>query len=122
MRRALLLVDDDPTVRRLLSLTLPMQDYEILESDGPDAVELARRGRPDLVFLDWRLPGARGEDVLRELKAERGELPVIVLTAEHAQRERETALALGADLFLTKPFSPLELIGAVERLLGTEPP
>jgi CheY-like chemotaxis protein len=122
MTRVLLLVDDDPSVRRLLSLTLPVEGYEILESDGPDAVELARRGRPDLVFLDWRLPEARGEDVLRQLKTEHDELPVIVLTAEQAPRERETALALGADLFLTKPFSPLELIGAVERLLGAESP
>jgi DNA-binding response OmpR family regulator len=120
--RRLLLVDDDPSVRRLLALTLPVEGYEIVESEGPDAVELARCGRPDLVFLDWRLPGARGEDVLRELKSEHDELPVIVLTAEQAPRERETALALGADLFLTKPFSPLELIGAVERLLGAESP
>ena len=59
-------------------------------------------------------------DVLRELK--RGSTPpVIVLTAEQAPRERRTALGLGADLFLTKPFSPLELIEAVERLLGPEP-
>ena len=72
------------------------------------------------MFLDWRLPGARGDDVLRGLKRVRPELPVIVLTAEHAPRERETALALGADLFLTKPFSPLELIQAVERLLGPD--
>ncbi len=115
-----MLVDDDPSVRRLLSLTLPVEGFEILESDGSDAVELARRGQPDLIFLDWRLPGARGEDVLRELK--RGSTPpVIVLTAEQAPRERRTALGLGADLFLTKPFSPLELFEAVERLLGPEP-
>ena len=122
MRRVLLLVDDDPSVRRLLSLTLPVEGYEIVESDGPDAVELARQHEPDLVFLDWRLPGARGEDLLRELKADDAGLPVIVLTADRAARERETALELGADLFLTKPFSPLELIGAVERLLGSGSP
>jgi DNA-binding response OmpR family regulator len=116
-----MLVDDDPSVRRLLALTLPVAGFEIVESDGSDAVELARREQPDLVFLDWRLPDARGEDVLRELKSARSTPPVIVLTAEQAPRERQTALALGADLFLTKPFSPLELIEAVERLLGPEP-
>ena len=116
-----MLVDDDPLVRRLLSLTLPDEGFEIVESDGSDAVELARREQPDLVFLDWRLPGVRGEDVLRELKSAGSTPPVIVLTAEQAPRERWTALELGADPFLTKPFSPLELIEAVERLLGPEP-
>lgn len=121
MTRTVMLVDDDVSVRRLLSLTLPGEGYEIVESDGPDAVELAEREQPDLVFLDWRLPGARGEDVLRALKRARDGPPVIVLTADQSPRERQTALGLGADLFLTKPFSPLELIGAVERLLGPEP-
>jgi DNA-binding response OmpR family regulator len=119
MTRIVMVVDDDPSVRRLLSLT-PVEGFDIVDSEGPDAIGLAERVRPDLVFLDWRLPGARGEDLLRELKSARGELPVIVLTAEQAPGERKTALALGADLFLTKPFSPLELIGAVERLLGPE--
>ena len=74
------------------------------------------------MVLDWRLPpGVRGEDVLRELKSAAGAPPVIVLTADQAPRERQTALELGADLFLTKPFSPLKLIEAVERLLGPEP-
>jgi CheY-like chemotaxis protein len=120
MTRVVMLVDDDASVRRLLSLTLPAEGFEIVESEGPDAVELARRSRPDLVFLDWRLPGGRGEDVLRELKGEHRDLPVIVLTADQGPREREAALRLGADLFLTKPFSPIELIEAVERLLGQE--
>ena len=121
MTHVVMLVDDDVSVRRLLALTLPVEGFEIVESEGADAVELAERSRPDLVFLDWRLLETRGEDVLRGLKQVRPELPVIVLTAEHAPRERETALELGADLFLTKPFSPLELIQSVERLLGPDP-
>ena len=64
-----MLVDDDASVRRLLSLTLPDEGFAIVESEGPDAVDLARRTRPDLVFLDWRLPGARGEDLCRSSRA-----------------------------------------------------
>jgi CheY-like chemotaxis protein len=115
--RVVLLVDDDPFVRRLLRLTLPVEGYEVVESAGDDALELAGACRPALVLLDWRLPGSSGAEVLRALKQRWPLLPVIVLTAEQAPGERRLAFELGADRYVTKPFSPLELIEAVERLL-----
>ena len=113
-----MVVDDDPSVRDLLRLTLPVDGFEVVEAgDGMQALGAARQRRLDLVLLDWRMPGASGHEVLRELKRREPDLPVIVLTAEPASALRDVARSLGADEFLTKPFSPLELLGAVERFL-----
>lgn len=72
---------------------------------------------PDLVLLDWKMPGRSGSEVLDELKRSYPDLPVIVLTAEIQEHHRVLAESLGVDVFLTKPFSPLELLETVERLL-----
>jgi CheY-like chemotaxis protein len=119
----LLIADDDESIRRLLRLTLPNEGFEIVEArDGAEALERAFDDAPDLVVLDWRMPNRSGEEVLRELIKLHPDLPVIVLTAEQETRERETATALGARAFLTKPFSPLQLIAAVESLLEQPQP
>jgi CheY-like chemotaxis protein len=119
----LLIVDDDESIRRLLRLTLPNEGFEIVEArDGSEALDRAFDDAPDLVVLDWRMPNRSGEEVLRELHKLHPGLPVIVLTAEHEGGERELATALGARAFLTKPFSPLQLIAAVERLLDHPEP
>jgi len=119
-----LIVDDDPAVRALLATTLPPERYEIAQAaDGREALELARKRAPSLVLLDWRIPRLSGAEVLAELKRTLPAVPVIVLTAEIQSRHRHEARRLGADLFLTKPFSPLELLEAIERLLpGGEAP
>lgn len=75
---------------------------------------------PDLVLLDWRMPERSGAEVLAETKRRHPDLPVIVLTAE-GERHRPEAETLGVDEFLTKPFSPLQLLDAVERLLAERP-
>ena len=118
--RSILIADDDDWVRRLLGMTLPGDEFEIVEArDGNEALAIATGTRPlDLVLLDWRMPGASGEDVLRALKGARPEVPVIVLTGETAPSYRRVAETLGVDEFLTKPFSPLQLLDAVERLIG----
>jgi CheY-like chemotaxis protein len=117
--RRVLIVDDDENLRQLLLLTLPSEGYEIVEAhDGSEALERASSAAPDLVVLDWRLPGRSGEEVLRELSREHPGLPVIVLTAEQEQSQRDIAASLGASAFLTKPFSPLELLSSVEQLLA----
>jgi CheY-like chemotaxis protein len=90
--------------------------------NGREALDLVRRKTPDLVLLDWNMPGRAGADVLDELKQSNPDLPVIVLTAEHRPPHRALAEALGVDVFLTKPFSPLELLDAVERLLAQGAP
>ena len=113
----ILIVDDDPAVRRLLRTTLS-EEYEIEEAvDGDHGVALAESFHPDLVLLDWQMPGRTGGEVLAELKRTNPGPAVIMLTAEREPEYRELAESLGVDGFLTKPFSPLELLATVERLL-----
>ncbi len=114
----LLLVDDDDAVRSLLRMTLPLGEFVVVEAaDGEAALAELERERPDIVLLDWKLPGRSGGEVLAALRREHPGLPVIVLTADVTAKTREEATALGADTFLTKPFSPRELLGVVERLV-----
>jgi CheY-like chemotaxis protein len=107
------LVDDEEPLRTLLRATLLPSEYEVMEArTGEEALALFSREQPDLVVLDWKLPGRSGAEILQELKASRPDLPVIVLTAD------QRADAARADAFLIKPFSPLELLDLIERLLG----
>ncbi len=117
--RRILVVDDDDELRELLRRTLPTDAVEILEArNGHEAIERVDDGAPDLVVLDWSMPERSGADVLAELERRRLRLPVIVLTASSDPRHRRTAESYGADVFLTKPFSPLELLREIERLLA----
>jgi DNA-binding response OmpR family regulator len=117
-KRCVLIVDDDEAVRALLRTTLPAEDFDVLEADdGDEAMKLVVDRSPDLVLLDWKMPGRHGSLVLDDIKARRPKLPVIVITAEQQQHHRALAESLRVDAFLTKPFSPLELLETVERLL-----
>ena len=114
----ILIADDDESVRGLLKATLPEDGYDVLEAgDGSEALELLAGNAFDLVLLDWNMPKRSGAHVLDELKRRNPELPVVVLTAQHQPTHRELAERLGVDAFLTKPFSPLELLDTIERLL-----
>ena len=120
--RRIMIVDDDESVRSLLRMTLPEDEYEIDEATGGEqALGLLEERVPDLVLLDWKMPERHGSLVLDELKSRHPQLPVIVLTAEIADHHRSLAEALRVDVFLTKPFSPLELLETIERLLGERP-
>ena len=120
--RRIMIVDDDESVRSLLRMTMPEGTYEIEEAiDGEEALALLASHVPDLVLLDWKMPGRHGSLVLDELKRRHPRLPVIVLTAEVAEHHRSLAESLKVDVFLTKPFSPLELLETIERLLGERP-
>ncbi|MEX2210510.1 MAG: response regulator [Gaiellaceae bacterium] len=113
--RLILLVDDDASLRELLRATLPEDDYEVIEAGDARGALAAIDGQDvDLVVLDWRLPDGTGGDVLAHVKAQRPDLPVIVLTAE-ARVEAEQA-----DAFLRKPFSPLALLDLVDVLAGRD--
>ena len=120
MIRGVLVVDDDPFIRKLIVTTLEdVADVELHEaSDGVEAVELAQRERPALVFLDVDMPGLDGIEVCRRLRADpvTGEATIVMLTAAHGDGVEGRAEKAGADLFLSKPFSPLDLLRLVDRL------
>jgi CheY-like chemotaxis protein len=120
MSRDLLVVDDDPFIRRLITTTLEdVAEFRLLEAqDGNQALELANRHRPQIVLLDVDIPGADGIEVCRALRANphTSEATIVMLTASHDNALEAEAEAAGADLFLTKPFSPLELLQLVDGL------
>jgi two-component system, OmpR family, phosphate regulon response regulator PhoB len=120
MPTTVLLCDDEEVLRQLVRATLGNGEYSIVEAaDGDESLELARETHPNLIVLDMMMPGRSGLEVLRELRAdpEISATPVIMLTARARESDREEAVAAGADRYLAKPFSPLELLSVVEDLL-----
>lgn len=117
---AVLIVDDDPLIRRLIATTLEdVAGFALVEAgDGEEALEVARRESPSLVFLDIDMPRVNGIEAcrrLRELPAT-AEATIVMLTAAGGDGPEREARGAGADLFLTKPFSPLELLSLVDSL------
>ena len=119
-RRAVLVVDDDPFIRKLIATTLEdVAEFDLHEAaDGIEALEVARRQRPSLVFLDVNMPRLDGIDACRELRsdAQTSSTTIVMLTAAHENAVERQAAEAGADLFLTKPFSPLDLLRLVDSL------
>jgi two-component system chemotaxis response regulator CheY len=115
-----LIVDDDEFIRKLIATTLEdVAQLELYEAaDGAEAVELALRERPKLVFLDVDMPRMNGIDACRRLREEDATsgATIVMLTAAHGDGVEAQAEEAGADLFLTKPFSPLDLLRLVDRL------
>jgi DNA-binding response OmpR family regulator len=119
--KKILLADDDPNLRVLVSATLEGSEYEIVEAlDGPEALHLTRKLNPQLVVLDWMMPGMTGVEVASALRADPRvpRMPIILLTAKTQTTDRAAGLEAGANAYLTKPFSPLELLDTVEDLLS----
>jgi DNA-binding response OmpR family regulator len=115
-RPRILLVDDEPRVRQLLSYPLE-RDFEVVQAfDGEEALRKFREGEFDLVLLDLMLPKKNGLDVCRELR-EKSTVPIIMLTAKAEESDKVYGLELGADDYITKPFSTLELRSRVRALL-----
>ncbi|WP_181781616.1 response regulator transcription factor [Pseudonocardia pini] len=116
-----LVVDDDETVRDVVGRYLGAAGHEVeLVGDGPGALRAARATPPDVLVLDLMLPGLSGLEVCRALRAE-GDLPIVMLTALGEEDDRLLGLELGADDYVTKPFSPRELvlrIGSILRRAG----
>ncbi len=114
----ILVVDDDQKITRVLQAYLEKEGYAVMVAfDGPSAVELTREENPDLIILDLMLPGFSGEEVCRSLRQEGFRVPIIMLTAKSALEEKVQGLALGADDYVTKPFSPQEIIARVKSVL-----
>ena len=120
MIHGVLIVDDDQFIRKLISTTLEdVSEFELHEAaDGLEALEVARQARPSLIFLDVDMPRLDGIEACRRLRADdaTGNATIVMLTAAHGDSVESQAEQAGADLFLTKPFSPLELLRLVDRL------
>jgi two-component system phosphate regulon response regulator PhoB len=116
----LLLVEDDPSLAELLEYRFVSEGYTVrVTADGDEALELAAEDTPDLVILDWMIEGTSGIEVCRRLRRapETARVPIIMLTAREAEDDRVRGLETGADDYLTKPFSPRELLARVAAVL-----
>jgi DNA-binding response OmpR family regulator len=119
--KRVLVVDDDVKTVELVKLYLNRDGYRVLTSyDGVDALHLARESRPDLIVLDLMLPGMDGLEVCRTLRSE-SDVPIIMLTARTTDEDKLTGLGLGADDYVSKPFSPRELAARVRAVLRRLP-
>lgn len=115
-----LVVDDEPDILNLLEYNLKRAGFQaLLAKDGPEAIEAAKTHRPDLVLLDIMLPDMEGTEVLRRLKSNESTapIPVIMLTAKGEEIDKIVGFELGAEDYITKPFSPRELILRVKAVL-----
>jgi DNA-binding response OmpR family regulator len=118
MRRRLLLVEDDTTLRQALTFNLTREGYEVAAvGDGEAALEAARNERLDLILLDVMLPGMSGVEVLRVLRRDGVSTPVIILSAKGGEIDRVVGLKIGADDYISKPFSRPELLARIEAVL-----
>lgn len=121
----ILVVDDEPFILRSLAYVLKREGFEVVEArDGAEAIEVARREKPDLVFLDVMMPKKNGFDVLAEIKATPAldGTRVILLTAKGQDSDREQGFKLGCDDYLTKPFSPMRIVERARAVLGAVTP
>lgn len=112
-----MVVEDEATIAGAIAVRLRAEGFDVeIAGDGPSGVELCARLAPDLVILDWMLPGFDGVEVCRRIQADRP-VPVVFLTARDAEADVLVGLGIGADDYVTKPFSPRELVARVHVIL-----
>ena len=115
--KKVVVIDDDPSVQEVVRAYLEKDGYLVyVAGTGGDGLAIAQRVGPGLIVLDLMLPDRSGEDICREIRS-RSDVPVLMLTAKASEDERVAGLALGADDYLTKPFSPRELVARVRAIL-----
>ena len=120
--KTILIADDDEDLRLLVQVTLENPTYRILTAaDGSKALEAVQQYRPDLLILDWMMPGLNGCEVITQLRQnpETSTIPVVMLTAKDGLEAQEQMASLALAGYLVKPFSPLELIKKVREVLDT---
>lgn len=120
-KKIILAAEDSPATQKFISFTLKYKGYEVVvANDGLEAMEKLSGEKFDLIILDILMPRMNGLEVLKEIKTKTPykDTPIIMLTSEKGEVERETAGKLGARAFLPKPFQPAELIEAVEKIIG----
>jgi two-component system chemotaxis response regulator CheY len=124
--RTILIVDDDPSIRKLITTTLQdVAGYRLREAgDGIQAIQAALEDRPEIVFLDYDMPRLNGIETCRRLRSDpvSAGATIVMLTAMSDGPHQDRAVDAGADLFLTKPFSPLRLLRLVDELAARNPP
>src|ERR1700704_3062471 len=123
MKSKILVVDDEPDVVQLIEYNLKGAGYDVITAqDGEEALKKARASSPDLIILDLMLPQIEGLDVCKMLRrdAATAGIPIVILTAKASETDRVLGLELGADDYVTKPFSPRELVLRAKRLLRAE--
>ena len=116
-----LIADDEPSMRLLVRATIESDQYEVLEAgDGEEAWDMIRQHKPSVVLLDVQMPGRTGLEVLALIRSDPSlaGTRVIMLTAKALKADMEVGITAGADLYLTKPFSPLDLLTRVDEALG----
>lgn len=125
MNTILLVVEDQPEIRKLICMTMDYDGFEVHEADNGDTgLRMVKALRPHIVLLDVMMPGQLdGIQVCERIRAdpEIAHIPVVLLTARGQQSDLEAGRRAGCDAYLTKPFSPLQLIETVEQLTTTEP-
>lgn len=116
--KKILVVDDELSILTLLEFNLKKAGYEVLKAmDGNQAVQVAIEGKPDLMILDIMLPGIDGIEVCKKLRMEKVDIPILMLTAKDEEFDKILGLELGADDYMTKPFSPREVVARVKAIL-----
>ncbi len=120
--QTILIADDEESLRTLIETTLEAPGLRILHAaNGNQAVEVARGEHPDLILLDWVMPGKSGLEVAEVLRQEpaTADIDILMLTGRNQEQDRERGLALGIHAYLIKPFSPLQLLKCVQGVLAT---
>lgn len=116
--KKVLIVDDEQSIRTLLDYNLKQAGYEtIMASDGKEAIEIAEAKKPDLILLDLMLPEISGIEVCKMLRGQHINIPIIMLTAKSEEIDKVLGLEIGADDYMTKPFSPREVVARVKAVL-----
>lgn len=123
--KTVLIVDDEAPIREMIAVALEMADYRVLEAaNAQSAHSMIIDNQPDLLLLDWMMPGTSGIELARRLKREETtrELPIIMLTAKSEEDNKILGLEAGADDYITKPFSPRELVARLKAVLRRTTP
>lgn len=125
MNKTILTIEDQQDIRRLIRMTLEFDGFDVLDAgDGPSGLALARSRPVDLILLDIMMPGTSGLTVCRELGEDPGlsHIPVVMLTALDRDQDMDASWQAGAQAYLVKPFSPLELLRVVAELTAGQTP
>jgi two-component system, OmpR family, phosphate regulon response regulator PhoB len=125
MSATILVVEDEPAIQELIAYNLKQAGHQPMRADNAEqAMNLVSNALPDLILLDWMLPGLSGVDLAKKLRADTRvkDIPIIMLTARAEERDKVLGLEIGADDYITKPFSPRELMARIKAVLRRRAP